>query len=130
MNAAIIALGAAFIYAYQHNEEFRKGVQKVFKWVKDNKDMLLQIVSSDGTRWVSVDDVPEDVREAGAGHGTVVEPRTVDVADEAQVGALVGAGQLIAFGAQPRDDALGIHQRLGASQRNKADFGRGGLLHV
>ena len=40
------------------------------------------------------------------------------------------ARQFIAFRAQPRDDALGIHQRLGASQRNKADFGRGGLLHV
>ncbi len=50
--------------------------------------------------------------------------------DDDDVGAIVLAGQLIAFRAQPRDDALGIHQRLGASQRNKADFGRGGLLHV
>ncbi len=28
------------------------------------KDLCLQIVSSDGTRWVSVDDVPDDAREA------------------------------------------------------------------
>jgi elongation factor Ts len=28
------------------------------------KDMTLQIVSSEGTQWVSVDDVPEDAREA------------------------------------------------------------------
>ncbi len=28
------------------------------------KDLCLQIVSSDGTRWVSVDDVPEEAREA------------------------------------------------------------------
>ena len=50
--------------------------------------------------------------------------------DDDEVGAVMLARQLIAFGAQPRDDALGIHQRLGASQGNKADFGRGGLLHV
>lgn len=28
------------------------------------KDMTLQIVSSEGTQWISVDDVPEDAREA------------------------------------------------------------------
>jgi hypothetical protein len=40
------------------------------------------------------------------------------------------ARKLIAFGAQAGDDPLGIHQRLGAPKRNKADFGRVGLLHV
>jgi hypothetical protein len=40
------------------------------------------------------------------------------------------ARQFIAFGAQPGDDPLGIHQRLGASQGYKADFGRGGLRHI
>ena len=50
--------------------------------------------------------------------------------DDDDVGAVMLARELIAFGAQPRDDALGIHQRLGASQGYKADFGRGGLLHV
>ncbi len=50
--------------------------------------------------------------------------------DDDEIGAIVLACQFIAFRAQPRDDALGIHQCLGASQRNKADFGRSGLLHV
>ena len=50
--------------------------------------------------------------------------------DDHNVGAVMLAGQLIAFGAQPGDDALGIHQRLGAPKQNKADFGRGGLLHI
>ncbi len=59
--------------------------------------------------------------------GAVEEPAGVD---DDEVGAVVLARQLIPFRAQPRDDALGIHQRLGASQRNKADFGRGGLLHI
>ena len=53
----------------------------------------------------------------------------LDSAKKESLGAIMLARQLIAFRAQPRDDALGIHQRLGASQRNKADFGRGGLLH-
>jgi hypothetical protein len=59
--------------------------------------------------------------------GAVEEAAGVDDDD---VGAVMLAGQLIAFGAQPGDDALGIHQRLGAPKRNKADFGRGGLLHI
>ena len=50
--------------------------------------------------------------------------------DDDQIGAVMLARQLIALRAQPRDDALGIHQRLGASQGNKADFGRGGLVHI
>ena len=50
--------------------------------------------------------------------------------DDDKVGTVVLACELIAFRPQPRDDALGIHQRLGAPQRNKADFGRGGLLHI
>ncbi len=59
--------------------------------------------------------------------GAVEETAGVDDDD---VGAVMLARQLIALGAQPGDDALGIHQRLGAPKRNKADFGRGGLLHV
>jgi hypothetical protein len=50
--------------------------------------------------------------------------------DDDDIGAVVLARQLIAFRAQPGNDALGIHQRLGTSQRNKTDFGRGGLLHI
>ena len=42
---AIIALGAGLVYLYQHNEDFRESVQKVFKWIKDNKDMLLQMAA-------------------------------------------------------------------------------------
>ena len=59
--------------------------------------------------------------------GAVEEAAGVDDDD---VGAVMLARELIAFRAQARDDALGIHQRLGASKRNKADFGRGGLRHV
>ena len=59
----------------------------------------------------------------------------VDQSDAASIqasvdaGAVMLAGQLIALGAQARDNALGIHQRLGTSQRDKADFGRCGLFH-
>jgi hypothetical protein len=42
----------------------------------------------------------------------------------------VFARQFVTFSTQPRDDAFGIHQRLGASQRNKTDFGRCGLFHT
>ena len=50
--------------------------------------------------------------------------------DDDEIGAVVLARELVALRAQPRDDALGIDQRLGASERNKADFWRGGLLHA
>ena len=40
--------------------------------------------------------------------------------DDDEIGAVMLARQLIAFGAQPRDDALGIHQRLGASQAKQS----------
>ena len=50
--------------------------------------------------------------------------------DDDEIGAVMLARQLVAFGAQPGDNTLGIHQRLGAPQGNKADFGRGGLLHA
>jgi hypothetical protein len=36
--------------------------------------------------------------------------------DDDEVGAIMLARQLIAFGAQPRDDPLGIDQSLGASE--------------
>lgn len=39
----IIAVGAALVYAYQHNEEFRDSVNRVFNWIRENKDMLLQM---------------------------------------------------------------------------------------
>ena len=38
-----IALGAALIYAYQHNEDFRESVDKVFAWIRENKTMLMQM---------------------------------------------------------------------------------------
>ena len=47
--------------------------------------------------------------------------------DDDEVGALVLARQLVALGAQPRDDALGIDQRLRAAERNEAHRGRGGF---
>ena len=54
----------------------------------------------------------------------------LDSAKQESLGAIMFSRELVTLGTQPRDDALGIHQRLGASERYKADFGRGGLLHV
>ena len=49
--------------------------------------------------------------------------------DDDEVGALVLARELVALGAQPRDDALAVDQRLGAAERDEADpGGRGGGL--
>ena len=50
--------------------------------------------------------------------------------DDHDVGAVMFAGQLIALRPKPGDDALGIDQRLWTSERNKADLGRGTLLHL
>ncbi len=50
--------------------------------------------------------------------------------DDHEIGAVVLARELIALRTQPGDDTLGIDERLGASQRNKTDLWRGGLLHV
>ena len=59
--------------------------------------------------------------------GAVEEAAGVDDDD---IGAVMLARELIALGAQPRNDALGIHQGLGASQRHKTDLWRSGLLHI
>ena len=45
--------------------------------------------------------------------------------DHHGVGALVARRQLVAFGAELGDDALGIDQRLGAAQADKANSWRG-----
>jgi hypothetical protein len=45
--------------------------------------------------------------------------------DEDEIGALVVGGDLVALGAQARDDALAVDQRLGAAKGNDADFGLG-----
>ncbi len=61
------------------------------------------------------------------GLGAVEEAAGVDDDD---VGALVIGGDLIAFGAQARDDALAIDQRLRAAERDEANLrcaGGGGL---
>ena len=60
-------------------------------------------------------------RVEALGLGAVEKAAGVDHHD---VGAGVLARELIALGAQPRDDALGIDQRLRAAERDKADFGR------
>jgi len=46
--------------------------------------------------------------------------------DDDGVGPGVGFRQFVAFGAQPREDALGIDERLGATQGNEGDTGRCG----
>ena len=48
--------------------------------------------------------------------------------DNDGVGARVGLGQFVAFGAKPGDDALGIDQRLGAAERDEGNAG-GGAIH-
>ena len=44
--------------------------------------------------------------------------------DDGEVGAGMVARKLIALGAQPRDDALGIDQRLRAAERDEGNAGR------
>ena len=44
--------------------------------------------------------------------------------DDHEIGAVMPPRELIALGAQPRDDALGIDQRLGAAERDEADPAR------
>ena len=41
--------------------------------------------------------------------------------DDGEVGAGMLAGELIALRAQPRDDALGIDERLGAAERDEGN---------
>ena len=43
--------------------------------------------------------------------------------DDGEIGAGMLARKFIALGAQPRDDALGIDQRLGAAERNEGNAG-------
>ena len=50
--------------------------------------------------------------------------------DDHEVSAIMLACKLVALGAQARDDALGIHQRLGASKRHKTDFWGDALFHT
>ncbi len=47
--------------------------------------------------------------------------------DHHRVGAFIGGGQLVAFGAKQGDDALGIDERLGAAEADEADFRRAGF---
>ncbi len=44
--------------------------------------------------------------------------------DDHQIGAGVLAGELVALGAQPRDDALAVDQRLRAAERDEAHLRR------
>src|SRR3569623_1276264 len=50
--------------------------------------------------------------------------------DDDDVRAVVLARELIPLRAQARDDALGIHQRLGTPKRHETDFRRNGLIHL
>ena len=46
--------------------------------------------------------------------------------DDDEIGAVMLARDLVALGAQPGDDALGIDQRLGAAEADEADAWGGG----
>src|SRR5580704_6376774 len=49
--------------------------------------------------------------------------------DDGEVGAGMVARQLVALGAQPGDDALGIDQCLRAAERNEGNAGWSGAVH-
>ncbi len=69
-------------------------------------------------------------RRADGGKGFLL--RAVEKAagiDDREVGAGMPPGELIAFCAQPRDDALGIDQRLGAAEGDEAHPRGTGLGH-
>ena len=66
----------------------------------------------------------------GADSGERFRLRAVEEAagiDDGEVGAGMVARQLVAFRAQPRDDALGIDQRFRAAERNEGNAG--GAVH-
>jgi hypothetical protein len=58
--------------------------------------------------------------------GTVQEAAGID---QHYVRAAVVARELIAFGAQPRDDALAVDQRLGATERDEAHLRGSSGIH-
>jgi len=58
-------------------------------------------------------------------HGGVDEAAGID---HDQVGGRVRRGHLIALGAQPREDALGVHERLGTAETDESDS-RGAAGH-
>ena len=49
--------------------------------------------------------------------------------DDHQIGLFVIGGDDVAFGAKFRNDALGVHQRLRATQANKANAADSSFLH-
>ena len=61
-----------------------------------------------------------------ASDSACAESRKPQVLTIVDVRAGMAAREFIALGAQPRDDALGIDQRLGAAQRNEGYARRGG----
>jgi hypothetical protein len=56
--------------------------------------------------------------------GAVKKPAGVD---EDHIRAAMVASELVAFRAEPRDDALAVDQRLGAAKRDEAHLGGGGI---
>ena len=80
----------------------------------------------------------DDLAVLGEGFADGVEGlfhRGIDEAagvDHHQVGAFIGGGYLVAFGPQAGKDVLGVHQCLGAPERNEPHLGGGelGLGHA
>ena len=60
--------------------------------------------------------------------GAEQSPKIV-IIDESPIRAVMLSGQLVALRAQPGDDALGIHQRLGAPEGHETDFWGDALIH-
>ena len=56
------------------------------------------------------------------GLGTVEKPASID---QHHVGPVIARRDLVALGAEPGEDALGIDQRLGAAEADDPDLGSG-----
>lgn len=77
------------------------------------KDMLLQIVSSDGTQWITIDDVPADARENELGEfrsQAVAEGKSGDVVEKIAEGRLKKWFEEVVLLEQPyfRDEKLKV----------------------
>ena len=116
-------------------------VQRRHGVVHGRHDGLVLVRAGDGehARMRGADAVLLDAEAAGdddaavLGHGLAdgVEALLLGGVEEAagvdddDIGAGVVAGDLVALGAQARDDALAVDERLGAAERDEADLGRG-----
>lgn len=90
------------------------------------KDLLLQIVSSDNTRWVNVSDVPDEARDAELGifrEQAVQEGKTGPVVDKIAEGRLRKWYEEVCILEQPyfRDEKLKVEEVRAALSRETGE---------